>query len=69
MSKKYYRTWPTLDITRDILAGSREEAEKICSEETDKIITEACGKLMDLGYFEGGADPVFITDEWEEDDD
>tara|TARA_R100000781_G_C3978975_1_gene92853 strand:+ start:253 stop:432 length:180 start_codon:yes stop_codon:yes gene_type:complete len=56
-------------MCRDIVANNDSEATEICRKETEKIIIEACSKLFDLGYSEGGGDDIFITDEWDEKED
>jgi len=63
-----YKTWPTLDMSRDIVANNDREATEICRKETEKIILEACNKLFDLGYSEVPSDEryIFITAEWPE---
>jgi hypothetical protein len=63
-----YRTWPTLDMCRDIIANNDSEAIEICHKETEKIILEVVSKLIDLGYTEGGSDSIFVTDEWDEEE-
>jgi len=66
---RVYRVCPTLDISRDVKANSQEEAELIVHNESMRILLGKGGAMdqfFDAGYLELGADPVFITDSWEE---